>query len=177
MWIYILLCVVVVLIAVIFSLYSISSNRFKVTLIKIREAEENIAILLKDKYQLLLNIKEFMGKKTKDISFEELDGIDIETTDTFNLNRALAQFDKTVVEIVDYNKDIKLEDEDVTTFDNYNDINIQLLATEKYYNDNVNIYNKLLKSFPSNIIAMTKKYKIKDIYSSEKEEIFEILKD
>lgn len=177
MWIYIFLCIVVVLIAVFFALYSISSNRFKVTLIKIREAEENIDILLKDKYQLLLKIKEFMSKKTKDITFGELDGIDIETTNTFDLNRALAQFDKTIVEIVDYNKDIKLEDEEVVTFDNYNDINIQLLATEKYYNDNVNIYNKLLKSFPSNIIAKTKKYKTKEVYSSEKEEIFEILKD
>jgi hypothetical protein len=61
-------------------------------------------------------------------------------------------------------------------FDDLENINVDCLASEKYYNDNVNLYNKLLETFPSSVVAKIKRFKHKEIYSNEKEEIFEILK-
>jgi len=51
-----------------------------------------------------------------------------------------------------------------------------LLGAEKYYNDNVVEYNKLVKCFPSNIVSKIFRYKVKEFYSNETEEIFDILK-
>ena len=43
----------------------------------------------------------------------------------------------------------------------------------KFYNDAVIIFNKLVSSFPSNILAFLKRYKKKDFYSNEKKEMFQ----
>ena len=61
-----------------------------------------------------------------------------------------------------------------------NDINeneIDLVAAIKFYNDNVVVFNKLIMSFPSNIIRLFFGYKKKEFYNNEKREIYEILKD
>ena len=52
-----------------------------------------------------------------------------------------------------------------------------LVASIKFYNDNVVEFNRLIVSFPSNIIKLIFKYKRKEFYSQEKLEIFEILKE
>ena len=46
-----------------------------------------------------------------------------------------------------------------------------------YYNENVNYYNKLYNSFPSNIIAKLFKYKEKDYLDDDKEEPLKILNE
>ena len=50
-------------------------------------------------------------------------------------------------------------------------------AGERFYNDNVVIYNKLICSFPSNIVGVFMRLKRKEFYEKEKEEIYEILKE
>ena len=41
------------------------------------------------------------------------------------------------------------------------DIDIKIDNATQYYNDNISIYNSLLKKFPSNVIATFAKYKEK----------------
>ena len=52
---------------------------------------------------------------------------------------------------------------------------IELTAAIKFYNDGVVVFNKLISSFPSNILAFFKRYKKKEFYNNEKREIFDIL--
>lgn len=177
MWIYILLCVIVVLLAVFVSLYVINYNKFQVTIIKISEAEENIGILLKDKYQLLSKIGKFVKKKTKETTYDDLDNLNIEDMNNFELNKELSKYDKNIMELTDFNKEIKFDNKEIKVFDELSKVNNDAAAAIKYYNDNVVILNKLIACFPSNIVAKIKKYKHKDFYSDEKEEIFEILKN
>ena len=54
-----------------------------------------------------------------------------------------------------------------------NDLN----ASKKYYNDNVVLFNNLVKCFPSNIVAGLSKYKKMDFFKEEKIETLEILKE
>ena len=54
---------------------------------------------------------------------------------------------------------------------------IDLSAAQKFYNDAVIVFNKLILAFPSNIIGFFKGYKKKDFYNNEKREMFQILND
>lgn len=176
MLIYIILGIVIVFLAIVFCIYVINYNKFQVSIIKISEAEENIGLLLKEKYQILLKIDSLMKQKNKDNAFDEINKLSIDEMNKFDLSKELSKYDKNVFEIIDYNKDIEFVDEECKVFDEFENNNVECMAAEKYYNDNVVIFNRLVNCFPSNIIAKFKKYKNKDFYSNEKEEIFEILK-
>ena len=45
----------------------------------------------------------------------------------------------------------------------------EIVALLKYYNDISKEYNKLIKSFPSNLVALIKKYSKKELYEERKE--------
>ncbi len=176
MLIYILLCFLIILLALMFTIYVINYNKFKSIVIKINEANENINVLLREKYNLLLLLKEVMNDKGKTEVFESIENIKVNELNSFELNIELSKFDKDVIELRDFNKDVEFNEEDINKFDDLESIDIDCLASEKYYNDNASLYNKLLDSFPSNIVAKIKRYKEKELYSNQKEEMFEILK-
>ena len=52
-----------------------------------------------------------------------------------------------------------------------------IVGAIKFYNDTVVDYNKLAISFPTNIVALVKRYKKKQFYNNEKREMFEILNE
>ena len=172
----IILSVVGVLILIIFTLFIIRGNKLKVINLKITEAEKDVSEILKDKYNLLCSVDSIMKNKGKEDLFKELEGINLEKLSNIDLNKELAKFDKLVLEVTDYNKEIVYDETEEEIFDKLNKTNINRLAIEKYYNDNATLFNKLLDKFPSGIISKVKKYKEKELFSNEKEEIFEILK-
>ena len=56
-----------------------------------------------------------------------------------------------------------------------NDNEEDIVGAIKFYNDSVVEFNQLVVSFPSNVIALVKRYKKLEFYNNEKREIFEIL--
>ena len=52
-----------------------------------------------------------------------------------------------------------------------------ILGCTKFYNDSVVVFNKLVGSFPSNIVAFFWHYKRKEFYNNEKREMYEILNE
>lgn len=176
MGLYIVICILIVLFAIFFTIYLINCNRFQSLIIKINEAEKNIGSLLREKQNLLLLINESLGKKESDDFLNTITNINVNELNNFELNSSLSKFDSRIVELRDFERDIELTEEQLKMFDDLENINVDCLASEKYYNDNVNLYNKLLDTFPSSVVAKLKRFKHKEIYSNEKEEIFEILK-
>ena len=165
-----------IIILLVFSLLIINGNKLKSMNIKIEEAEKNVSEVLKEKYDLLVSVDSIMKSKDKDDLFEGLDSIDKENIDSIELNKCLSKYDKVIVELTDYNKEIVYDDDEEEIFENLIKTNINRLAIEKYYNDTVTNFNKLLDKLPSKIIAKFKDYSKKDLFKNEKEEIFEILK-
>lgn len=161
---------------IIFTLLLVNGYKLKALSIKIEEAEKNASEILKDKYNLLTSIDSIMKSKNKEDLFKDLESIDIEKLDNFELNKELSKFDKVVIELTDYNKEIIFDDTEEEVFENIIKTNIDRLAIEKYYNDNVSKFNKLLNKFPSSIISKFRNYSKKELFSNKKEEIFEILK-
>lgn len=177
MFIYIILSLLVAIITVIFIIVIVSSNKFQILNIKINEAEENINLLLNEKYDLLVKIGEIVKKEANDTFFDELDNLKTDEISKIELNKELAKYDSKIIELTDYNKDIKFDEDELKLFTQLEEIEIECTADKKYYNDNVDIYNRLVRKIPSSMIAKFKKIKCKDLYTDEKEEIFEIMKD
>ena len=107
--------------------------------------------------------------------------IDIDTInkdiDSFSLSATLRDSYNKLLSAIDDN-DKLLNNEDIVSLLKELDFNEEkLVACFKYYNDNCSIYNKLIKSFPTNIIKVFFGYKKKESYSFEKRNEYKILSD
>ena len=178
MFIYIILCVLVTAISIFVAILVANMNKFKEMNTKISIAEDDANQLLQKKLDLLININECVNKKIKDKENDLSSVIELKATnlDKFQLNTELSKYDKTILELTDFNKDIEYNEEEIKMFDELSDTSVQCLSVEKYYNDNVVKYNSLVKAFPASFVAKLKHYKSKGLFTNEKEEIFEILK-
>lgn len=174
-WISIVLILVFLLIEVVFY------NKFQMARIRISEAENSIDILLQKKYQLLersLKIIEDTDDKYKEEPIlTNLVKIKNKKINNFELNKEL---DKAIAE---YRGCLDLDTKllEISGISNINfeliEIENELNAAKKYYNEHIVSYNRLIRSIPSNLVAKLYHYTTKDFYSNEKIEIFEILKE
>ena len=156
-------------------------NKFQLLLIKIHESLNNIDILFEKKYNLLersVNIIKESDKKYKDIDIlNNLVKKKSQKIDRFELNHELTVALREYYSLLDLDKKLtensalKNINEDLTDIDN--DLN----AAKKYYNDNIVLYNNLISSIPSNLVAIIFKYIKKDFFKEEKIETLEILKE
>ena len=93
----------------------------------------------------------------------------------FELNDLLKRSSDDFFKVLDDNEKLFKSETLATIINDISTNEIELTAAIKFYNDAVIIFNKLVSSFPSNILAFLKRYKKKDFYSNEKKEMFEIL--
>ena len=177
---YIIIGVAVVL--AIFIMFEISFyNRFQMLKIKISEAFNSMDIAFEKKANLLeraINIIKENNKQYKEeILLDNLTKIKSKDIDRFTLNHELTLGFRDYKGLLDLDKSLaKIEalkgiNEELINIDN--DLN----ASKKYYNDNIVIYNKFVKCFPSNIVALIFHFKTLEFFKEEKIETLEILKE
>lgn len=165
-------------IAFILLIIAIVYNKFQFSLVKIEEAEANIEIYLVKKLELIKRCIPIIKDELKMKDFlNEAEEINIELLDHFELNNHLNDISKKMFKTIDDNDKLYKSEALVNVINEYNENEIELIATIKFYNDAVVDYNHLIVMFPSNIIRLLFGYKRKDFYSHEKREIFEILKE
>lgn len=138
-------------------------NNFQNYIIRINEAEANIDSTLRTRFDLLNKSIDIIKANTK------IEG-DIMTTIVKLRSRKLSNFDldRQLYEgIKEFNKH-KEEHPELKKSEVFTRIDISLSESEaeivafrKYYNDIITDYNKLVKKFPSNIIALIFKFKPK----------------
>lgn len=151
------------------------NNKYKLYNIKIDQVENNIDLLLQKKLDILNRISPIVNKqlKTKDF-FEELKELNIKDYSHFEIYDNLRNsYNELFVKLEDNEKLLKNKSLN-KLIDELNDIEDDLIASIKYYNDNVVSYNELIKKFPSNITKILFGYKEKKFYKNEKREVFEI---
>lgn len=156
-------------------------NKFQLLRIKVSEAFNNIDILFEKKLNLLercIHIIKDSNKKYNDISLlDNLIKIKNQKVDRFEFNHALTLSLREYHSILDLDKklseveSLKKINEDLIDIDN--DLN----AAKKYYNDNVVLHNNLVKCFPSSIVAKLFHYQKQEFFKEEKIETLEILKE
>lgn len=153
-------------------------NKFQLAFIKIDEAENNIDLLLEKKLDLLTRMASLIENdlKEEDSGFLDIKKLKSKKLNHFQMRDALDKKTKELNEIFDIKPNFYEFDSVTSLLEEFVDINTDLDAAIKYYNDNVVLYNQLIRLFPSNLLGAIFRYKIKEFYNDEKEEIFEILK-
>lgn len=158
--------------------YIILYNNLQASKIKINEAESVIDELLRKKFDLLTTLKKIIIDST-DVDkkiFNDLDNLQDQNISSFDLERKLTILNTLIEQIrLDYQK---LDEEE--TFNNtYEDIfklNERLEATKSFYNKYTSLLNKLIKKFPSNILAKIHHIEVqtyfdgKDLFDDKKED-------
>ena len=168
--------ITVILIFVLIFLFILNKKRkIKDILLKVDEAEESIGNLLKKKGEAILTINEMIEEKSDKIVVENKDEIkEQENITKHDMNKILNGYFDKILEIVEYNNEVILDDEESIELAKLKNISLDLAGVQKYYNENITILNNYQKSFPTSLFTSSKK---KEPYINEKSEIFDILKD
>lgn len=159
----IIIFVIVVIICTVSIFYAKVYNKFQDYIIRINEVEGMIDNNLRSKYDLLnraIPIIKSNVPKDREI-FGEIVKLRSRKLGNFELYRVLVrtsnEFNGLKEEFPDIDKSMEIK----KIRNQISEIDLKLDNEIEYYNDNISIYNSLLKKFPSNIVATFCKYKEK----------------
>ena len=159
-----IILLIIIIIGIIALVYVITYNNLVNYKIKIEKAEGIIDENLRNKYDLIakMNIaikkvvtkkdylKDYIDLKDKRISNYELDR---KLTEAMNIILEVKN-DYSELDTKEFNNDLK----------EVNKINETLTSCKTYYNKNTTELNKIIRKFPTNIVAKIHRYKIKPFF-------------
>jgi hypothetical protein len=167
----------IVFITIITFILVMYNNKFELANIKIEKAEQDIELYLKSKLDLLQRTRPIVKKALKIKEFmEELDKISPELSN-LEMHITLKKIYNELFKAMDEHEKLYKSEPLLKILDELNDNEEDIIGAIKFYNDTVVDFNKLVVTFPSNILAIFKRYKKLDFYNNEKREIFEILNE
>jgi len=160
------LFIIITLTIILLIYYIILYNKINESIIRIDEAESRIDNNLRDKYDLLnRSISLFRNKIELDTNaFKEIIKLRARKISNFDLDRVLAKSYNEFLSIYEANPKVRESDEIFKVSRQLEIINDELLTLRNYYNANITNYNKMIKKFPTNIVAKIKKYKERSFY-------------
>jgi len=160
------LFIIITLTIILLIYYIILYNKINESIIRIDEAESRIDNNLRDKYDLLnRSITLFRNKIELDTNaFKEIIKLRARKISNFDLDRVLAKSYNEFLSIYEANPKVRESDEIFKVSRQLEIINDELLTLRNYYNANITNYNKMIKKFPTNIVAKIKKYKERSFY-------------
>lgn len=162
----ILLIIILVIILIVCGLsifYASTYNRFQDYIIRINEVESIIDSNLRKKYDLInraIPIIKTIIPKDREV-FGEIVKLRSRKLSNFELYRVLERSSSEISSLKKEFPEIEESEEIKKIQNSIIDIDNTTQEATLYYNDNISIYNKLLKKFPSNIVANLSKYKEK----------------
>lgn len=159
----IVIVAIVVVVCIISIFYAAVYNKFQDYIIRINEVESMIDNNLRSKYDLFnraIPIIKSNIPKDREI-FGEVVKLRSRKLGNFELYRVLVRSSNEFSGLKGEFPDIEKSAEIKKIISQINDIDLKLDNEIEYYNENISIYNSLLKKFPSNIVATFCKYKEK----------------
>ena len=168
----------VIFVSIILMIITISYNKFKFTIIKIDETENEIEVLLKKKIELLDRTRPIIKKELKLKGFmDDIEFLSESTINHFEMNNSLKEFHNELNKTLDENEKLFKSEALTSIIDEINSNEEAIVGSTKFYNDSVVTFNQLVGSFPSNVVAFLWHYKRKEFYNNEKKEMYEILNE
>lgn len=169
---------IIIVISLILLIITVYYNKFNFAIIKIAEAENNIDILFEKKIQLLERARPIVKKELKLKEFlEDIEYLNESTINHFEMNNSLKALHNELNKILDENEKLYKSESLLSIIEEINSNEEAILGSTKFYNDNVVVFNQLVGSFPSNVVALLWRYKKKEFYNNEKKEMYEILNE
>lgn len=163
MGVIIILFLVILLICIISIIFATTYNKFQVYIIRINEAETNIDSVLRKRFDLLNKSIEIIKActKTEEKVMSEIEKLKSKKLSNFDLDRKLYDSIKSFTKYKESYPALKNNESFVKIDVELNESEAEIVALRKYYNDIITDYNKMVKSFPSNIIGLVFKFKSK----------------
>lgn len=154
---------VVIVICLILILLVATYNHFQDYIIRINEAEVNIDAVLRKRYDLLNKSIGIIKSKIKneEVVIDKISTLRSKKLTNFELDRNLYDAINEFHFIKEKYPQLQNCKEFVKIEINLMESESEIVGLRKYYNDIITDYNKLVKSCPSNLIAIIKNYKAK----------------
>lgn len=159
----IILLSIIIFVCIIIAFYTYLYNKFQDVIIRINEVESTIDTNLRNKYDLLnKSISIIKGNvEIKNDIFDEIVKLRSRKISNFDLDRKLILAFNEFNSLKDKHKELNKSDELNKIEKDINEIDNKLVIFRDYYNDNITNYNRMVKSFPTKIIALINKYEEK----------------
>ncbi len=157
-----------ILICIAFMWYIITYNKYQAYVIRVNEAEANIDTTLRKRFDLLSkSVGIIKAALQKEDVMEELETLRSKKLSNFDLDRSLYDSINEFHTLLETNKELKSNEEIMKILVGLNETEVEISALRKYYNDIITDYNKLVRSFPSNIIGKISKFKIRTYFDGK----------
>lgn len=165
----VILSVIIVICVVLIAIVSIY-NKFQDYIIRINEAEVNIDAVLRKRFDLLNKSIGIIKANTS------IEGDVLELIVKLR-SRKLTNFelDRSLYDAINEFNTYKEQYEELKNCEAYLKIEINLIESEseivalrKYYNDIISDYNKMVKTCPSNFVALLNHYSTKEYFDGNK---------
>lgn len=169
MQIYVFILLIIIIISLISLYFTYIYNEYQMNIIRINEAEASIDECLRNKFDLL-NRSINIIKANLDIQEEILEDIvklRSRKLSNFDLDRRLVNSANEFYEIKEKYPDLMKSETFVDICIDLSIIEEKLNSTKTYFNNIITKYNKLVRTFPSNIIKMIFKYKEKAFFDTK----------
>ncbi len=172
MEIIIIMLLMVIIFCFILIMFATTYNKFQVYIIRINEAETNIDAVLRKRFDLLNKSIDVIkaNTNTKDDVLSSIDGLKSKKLSNFDLDRRLYDCIKEFGKYKELYPALKNNEAFVKIDVDLNESEAEIVAFRKYYNDIITDYNKMVKSFPSNLIAMAFSFKTKRYFDGKNQE-------
>ena len=160
----------IVILCIILIWFVATYNKLHEYTIRINEAETNIDSTLRKRFDLLsksIGIIKANTEKTEVL--ESIANIRSKKITNFELDRKIYEAINEITSIKEECKNLKKIESFMKVELDINETEAEMVASRKYYNDTITDYNKMVKTFPSNIVALISRYK-KRPYFDRKED-------
>src|SRR5574344_1568664 len=144
-------------------------NRLQDCKLKTDEAESIIDEALREKYDLIVNIKNLICNSIKDdkINFKNIEKLKDQDISNFELDRELKDYEALIIKVNDDYKNLDENKDFIEYFNQIKRTNEKISAAKNFYNTYITESNELVRKFPSNIIAKFHNITIKNFFDGK----------
>lgn len=168
---YLLIGIGVLLLIIVLSYISIS-NKLNRAIIKIDEASSGIDVALTKRYDVLtkmIDVVKGYAKHEKETLFEVIKlRKDMTMQEKNEVNQSMDENLKKISVVAESYPELKSNENFKTLQQSIVDVEEHLQAARRLYNSNVSLYNQMLVSFPTSIVASNKGMTKKDFFEAER---------
>lgn len=167
----ILIVVILLIILVVVIGYIVISNKLNVLQVKIDEADSGIDVALTKRYDVLTKMIEVVksyAKHEKETLFEIVKlrkGMSLE--DKSKVNEKMDKAMEKITVLAESYPKLKSNENYKTLQQSIVEVEEHLQAARRLYNSNVSMFNQMIVTFPSNIVASSKSLKAKPFFEAE----------
>lgn len=158
---------IIIVICLLIGIYTTLYNKLQDYVIRINEVESIIDNNLREKYDninkcvSLIKGNDKINEELDKNMFEEIVRLRTKKISNFDLDRKLIEANNSFITLKEKYKELQENEKIIEISKKIDELDETLIVNRNYYNKNIAEYNKLVKLFPTNIVAKLCKYEEK----------------